>query len=578
MAVLPIAFAACQEEVMVEEYPLDSAVHTISCSIGGEQVEGRAQIVLGNKNRENEIFHWNAGDQFTLFGVWSQMTENDGLTYRYETYPYSIDDTYDDNQPTNTANFSYTGEWNSYVTDWVAFYPTTSVDEDITKTDNFCSLTIANTIPDNDEHSWKDYFKDNMYMMTYGAKSDLSSGIYFSHLCGIVRITYTNATETDHELKGIYVDGTLGNKQEYDLSQPDLLSDWGTSNMHGLTFTDKATVAAGASEDFYILFFPPQAPEGTELQNMKGIKVDYGVDETSSMSQTPTQYFGKDFDYSGFMAGKCYWFRITGLENGKIVWTKDHNSGNNEEDEQPGGDDIELDEATQNFYNDLNNPNINEIILNEPITLSSGVDLGGKTISLAENFFTNNSDALAAIKFINNNSDAQYGFENGTIKGSSTETGKYLIESNIYCLQLCRNLSLVASGNLNGVHVTDKRCYLSENVSITTAEEGHAIKMLSNEGSFKLAMWDNVTVSDVHLECNYVPSTEDTDKYNSFIHLYKQDRDNKGYDYARINGDVVITGSQASIVQVLLGDGEEGLNLISGEIYRSISSDEESIK
>ena len=426
MAVLPMVFTACQQEALVEELPMDSALSTITCSIGGEQADSRAQIVLGNKNREQEIFHWNKGDEFTLFQTWGEMTEEDGYVSEHYSYNYHIDGKYSDSAPANTAQFSLDGEGISnveYEWNWIAFYPTRET-YSIDTTEDYCKLEISNTMTDNTESSWQTYFRENMYMMSYGTADKLSEGVNFKHLCGIVRITYTNATNTDHELNGIYVDGTLGYMQEYEIHQPALLSDWASSNMHGITFTDKATVAAGESADFYILYFRPTAVDG-EIKDMKGIKVDYGVNGTSSMSQTPSQYFGEEFSYNGFQPGLCSWFKITGLDNNRIVWTRDYNPKDDEGQggQQPGQGD-EVNGATARDYTTLISAIQNStgkldytitldnsielfapIVINNPIKL----DLNGKTIKLSDEYRPKtNMDAII-------NASARLEIMNGTL-------------------------------------------------------------------------------------------------------------------------------------------------------------------
>ena len=507
MAVLPMAFTACQEEVMVEEYPLDLAVHTISCSIGGEQVEGRAQIVLGNKNRENEIFHWNANDQFTLFQTWYTQTDEDGRIDHNTQYTYTIDESYNDAEPKGTANFTSIGSdvSNSSSDDinWIAFYPTTDIDETIEKYGKFCTLTIDGSITNNSEESWNEYFKKNMYMRAYGDDNTLPSSIFFEHLCGIVRITYTNATQADHKLKGIYVDGTLGNKQEYEIAYIESGTSYeksalGTSNMHGLTFTDKATIAAGTSQDFYILFFPPQATEGTELQNMKGIKVDYGIDGVSSMSQTPTQYFYNDFEYSGFMAGKCYWFKITGLDNERIVWTRDYKP--EDEEEQPGTDDTVIDEATKRFYEDLNDPSVTEIVLQSPVTLNGNVDLQGKTVTLSSDFFIVNTNAIAAINY---HGKTAIEICNGKIIGNISDSGKYLFQvssTNAPWVTLTE-VEFQANGSLNAISVIDSRIRPQAGTIIESVN-GYALDMTAKNEIVFMEITDAEILDKVRFNLN----------------------------------------------------------------------------
>ena len=65
LAALPMIFTACQEDMLVEN--LQQGITTLTASMDKAPSDSRAQIVLDGSNTAKEIFHWNAGDKFSLF-------------------------------------------------------------------------------------------------------------------------------------------------------------------------------------------------------------------------------------------------------------------------------------------------------------------------------------------------------------------------------------------------------------------------------------------------------------------------------------------------------------------------------
>ena len=176
-----------------------------------------------------------------------------------------------------------------------------------------------------------------MFLKSVGTIQEGFRDINFQHLCGIIRVTYTNGTKSDQELKGLYVNGSFGLFRQFNIFEPDVITGQGNSaGYYGVTFEDKAVVKSGQSQDFYILFFPPTVYGDVTINPMTKILVDYDVaEENNHMSSTPEYYQGRIFSYKAFNAGKCYWFKITGLENERLAWTKDMNGDEGGEEEEP---------------------------------------------------------------------------------------------------------------------------------------------------------------------------------------------------------------------------------------------------
>ena len=333
LAALPIAFTACQDEVLVENHNSEQGITTLFGIMDDGLSDSRAQIALGNNNAKTEKFMWNVGDKFTLFQTWQNDTESS----LYSVHPFTISDDYTYKKYGAKGSFS-TDKPLVDGRDYVAFYPTESLDMEGSNPNGYVSFGISDEIRDNTPDSWVKYFNENMFLKSTGTVAEGHRDLYFNHLCGIIRITYTNATKVDHELKGIYVNASLGVYRQFNLFEPDLLAGQGNSAGHyGVTFTEKATVKAGQSEDFYILFFPPTIYGNvTTINPMTTIYVDYDVaGENNHLSSTPEQYQGKKFSYKGFEAGKCYWFKISGVGNERLQWTKDMNGGEGGDDEEP---------------------------------------------------------------------------------------------------------------------------------------------------------------------------------------------------------------------------------------------------
>jgi hypothetical protein len=86
-------------------------------------------------------------------------------------------------------------------------------------------------------------------------------------------------------------------------------------------------VAAGESEDFYILVFSYFDEENYTWTGVNGITIAQPNNEYLS---TPQTYNGKDFLLSDLNPGKSYWLNVTQTADG-LVWSKDVNQGEEED-------------------------------------------------------------------------------------------------------------------------------------------------------------------------------------------------------------------------------------------------------
>lgn len=408
LAALPLLFTACQDDMLVEKHS-QQGVYTLTATMDGG-INSRAQIVLNGTSTTKESFHWNEGDKFTLF----QNTDlnNDWSKLTWATHEFSIDASYDDSTPAASVDFSTTDSPNMLLqgNKFVAIYPNLNVRNDAM---NVVYMEQDQELEDNSESSWKDYFKKNMFMLADGviAGNSVSTNVKFQHLCGLIRITYTNDTGVDKNVKRIFMDGQWTSYREYFINDEDRLTNYNydfAPEEYGLTFTGEegAVVPAGKSADFYFLFFP------VESQMMQTISV---MDMDGNVKTTPSyrDMKGGNFPFV-FESGKCYWMKIT--DNGEeLMWTKFL---------QGSGDDnvtnkvievstfSELKQALAVQANELIVVLKDNIELETPLSITSptNLDLRGYELSIADNYETREMNAVFDVH-------ARLTVNNGSLKG-----------------------------------------------------------------------------------------------------------------------------------------------------------------
>ena len=307
LAALPMIFTACQDDALVENQQQDKMIYTLSAQMDGGAAMSRAQIQLNNPNSGEELFFWNAGDSFAMY----QKQSND-----FKTSVFTIASDYQ--EPTSGGQTSAVFNTESPVysnMDYLAVYPSDIVYD--WGSLNFELQLDLDFTGKAQEDVWKDYFRKNMFMMTAGNFSDTSNlSVSFQHMCGLVRLTYTNSTGKAQNLTSVYMD----NGQETKLAYTFNLSEgegWFNSfayrywlNLNGLTVEDGETV------DLYMLIFPLEFGE-------QDLTFYICTDESENgCSIAIDEIKAKNPDATGFEAGKRYWFKLTAKEDA-LYLTKD---------------------------------------------------------------------------------------------------------------------------------------------------------------------------------------------------------------------------------------------------------------
>ena len=401
LAVLPLLITACQDDMLVEKHT-QQGIYTLTATMDGG-ANSRAQIVLNGTSTTKESFHWNEEDAFTLFQL--PVMENGAMIADKTAHQFIISDEYSDETPMSSADFSTTTAMTE-GREFAAFYPKV---ENMEEYSNTVKLMVNNNLPDNSEGSWVNYFKKNMFMMARGTVANPAS-LKFEHLCGIVRITYKNTSSEDRSIKGLYVDGSWGCGVDYFLTNLDKVTDGGSViGQYGLEFAQSATVAAGTSEDFYLLYMYNVQPEADQspLSRVYVKLSDDNYISTPQYSQT----------LPIFEIGKSYWLNVTDDGNG-LSWTNDQqgedsgDSGDKDYTEKIVSTYAELKSALSTQTNQLVVLLKNNIALDAPLSVvsSTDLDLCGYTLSLSDTYNSKESTALFDVQ-------ARLGVHNGTITG-----------------------------------------------------------------------------------------------------------------------------------------------------------------
>ena len=381
LAALPMVFTACQDD-MLEENCMQQNVYTLTASMDNGSADSRAQIVLNGTSTTKEAFHWNEGDKFSLF----ELDGNGG----WLEHEFNISESYNDQEPTSSADFSTSLDL-TQGREYVAFYPACETVES-----GKVQMTIGMTLPDNSKESWTEYFKNNMFMKAQGVvgNSSADTKVDFTQLCGIIRITYKNTSNVDRTFGAIHVDGlwTIGGYFQLDSDNVDrfYLNVTQKGDAYGITFENGATVKAGSSEDFYILFLYNSV--GAESKPMS----------TVSVSDMDHRVILKTPKYSEalpvFQAGKSYWLNVT--DNGKeLFWTNNQQGGGEIQDVATieVSTYAELKQALATKVNKRLYINLlKDIALEGPLSVVSPtiLEMRKHTLSLAENYVPGESNAV----------------------------------------------------------------------------------------------------------------------------------------------------------------------------------------
>ena len=489
LAALPMIFTACQEDILVKDSS-NQGITMLTATMGEQNPDSRAQIELGGTDAGN--FMWNEGDAFTLFEFFNDDRPGP------ENREFSINDDYEDTNPSASADFSLCEESQALTPDnyFAAIYP--SVDNSDANIQLLNAEIGTNIVPcvfmsiqkppyamnqlggnndkEKDANYWKAYFKNNMFMKTSKIEKIQSSNtkVNFEHLCGLVRISYTNAHSTNVVIKEIRLNGNWQTQIYLDKGTFNIIEEY-PQTVEGLSFNSdefNCSIAPGETRDFYLLFFPIAAT------NVTNISITYvpGSDATEEETVNLSNYKDNKLNISGFEAGKTYWFRITeiGNEQGEynLQWTAELEGGNEEEGDQPGDNKPVID-TFDKLKNAINAPQQSEItsirlasditlteqlVINKPIQLI----MDGHTLTLG---YTLQEKEGAII----NNSDL-YITKEGTIKAPSTgtEVDAYLIKSGAGKVDL-RYVTIDAGIVKNAVYIKDGTGLVYETATINAS-------------------------------------------------------------------------------------------------------------
>ena len=308
LAVCSYFMAACQNDGLEVNQPLDSEKYTLIGQIVNNGADSRAQIELGCQETYVEYFFWNEEDRFTMY-----QHINNGLV----AGDFVISEDYSEaNGGAQNAEFSSTVALTPSAS-YSAIYPSpTTVTDNKVKLEIQRSVDFTSATTDAQKAEvWKNYFKNNMFMAASGKLSESGRNyVEFKHLCSMIRVTYTNKTGSEQQIDGVRLDGqNLGVYMNYDLMAN---NESGSGSTTGFKFTTQGLkVADQASVDLYILFFP-KAIEEADLQVT--ILQSSG---NKTVSATSDDILFVNSNDPSFRAGSRYWLDLTDTPAG-LDWTK----------------------------------------------------------------------------------------------------------------------------------------------------------------------------------------------------------------------------------------------------------------
>ena len=465
LAVLPMIFTACQEEMLVKEQQQDK-VYTLTADMEDGVAMSRAQIQLGKTTSGEELFFWNENDEFDLY--LNGDVEPKVFTITDYSEPYEGEKT--------TATFTTTSPV-PIDEDYVAVYPS-----GVNMVDNSFEFNINNSLEFNSwseqEYIWASYLQQNMYMMADGKFEDPDdASVSFNHLCALIRVSYSNESGVPQSINSL----SISSETPYFSSSCRYSMDGTVSTNLETSYelwTNGLTVQSDGTTDFYVLFFPGQFSEGNDeylefMINKDDSNPSVKIDLSAIKEANPND--------DGFKAGKRYWFKVTETEKG-LTWTNYTKT-------------VEVDDITS-FRDAMESPTVTHIALKSPIVISSELDFEStshKTIFPSEENFTWTVGGVEQDALIINESGSNIHIGNCTIQGSASETDgeKYLVKaaSNTFYLV---DATLDAAGTMNGAKVKDAEIYFS-NTSVDLAKGRNAV-----------AVWSENNLSNVYVEGNTI--------------------------------------------------------------------------
>ena len=312
LAVCSCFMAACQNDGLEINQPMDSEKYTLIGQIVNNDADSRAQIELGCQETYMEYFFWNEEDRFTMYQhIGNELVAGD----------FVISEDYSEaNGGAQNAEFSSTVALTPSAS-YSAIYPSPT-----TVTDNKVNLEIQRSIDFTSATTdaqkaevWKNYFKNNLFMAASGKLSESGRNyVEFKHLCSLIRITYANQTGSEQQISGVRLDGqNIGISMNYDLMAN---NEAGSSSTTGFRFsTQGLTVADQTSVDLYIPFFP----KAIENANLEITIMQPSGNKTISVPKNDILFINGN--NQSFLAGRRYWFDLTDTPDG-LDWTKNMNT------------------------------------------------------------------------------------------------------------------------------------------------------------------------------------------------------------------------------------------------------------
>ena len=320
LAALPMLFTACQEDALVKEQQQDK-IYTLSAKMTGTPAMSRAQIQFDNEDAgKGEMFFWNEGDSFKLY-----QTINDNL----QSCDFVISSDYKEPEKGSAGEAEFSSVTPAVASkDYIAIYPA-NVPVNETNDVQFsfpAELDFTHATTDEAKAEvWKEYFKNNMYMVARGQLVvDGANKVAFEHQCALARVTYTNMTGEVQEVGGIRLGGDQSFGSSYSFRLTGGSSGRGGTNSFELR-TKGLSVVAGDSIDLYVLFFPRNFSDG---------EMHVTVMEKGHLALATSKIAEANNGASGFEAGKRYWFKVTQTKEG-MKWTKDVTGDEGEGGEAP---------------------------------------------------------------------------------------------------------------------------------------------------------------------------------------------------------------------------------------------------
>lgn len=294
---LTLVNVACQNEKMVEtDHIIDGQTILRANMDVYDLSETRAQVDLGNIDKNQELFMWNNEDCFTLYNA-----DDSNVSSLFTIAGY------DEENPSTSASFVGDSEFMD-GTNVTAVYPAQY--ENLVN-DGTVALTLpAITMADGSNDDWKNYMRQSMFMFANTTMAGDNTNLTFSHLCAMIRISYVNATESEQGISNVTLVGGgkyFGSSINFNVQTlVQTLSE--SSNALSLNF-ENLTVASGKNADLYFLFFPGADASNGSLE----ISIN---DQKLNMSLT-------DMMAGTFEAGKRYWFNVIQTETNGLAWKKE---------------------------------------------------------------------------------------------------------------------------------------------------------------------------------------------------------------------------------------------------------------